>query len=83
MKTGLILVDIQNDYFPGGEMELTGMDAAAVNVGVDVVCVRTVDLQRAIVLQARVSPDGVCSVEYHVSIFNIQVVRRYIAIHLQ
>ena len=29
MKSGLILVDIQNDYFEGGRMELVGMDAAA------------------------------------------------------
>ena len=29
MKTGLVLVDIQNDYFAGGSMELVGMDAAA------------------------------------------------------
>ncbi len=29
MKKGLILVDIQNDYFPGGAMELSGMDKAA------------------------------------------------------
>jgi nicotinamidase-related amidase len=29
MKTGLILVDIQNDYFPGGRMELTAMVAAS------------------------------------------------------
>ena len=28
MKTGLILVDIQNDYFPGGRMELVGMQEA-------------------------------------------------------
>jgi len=28
MKTGLILVDIQNDYFEGGRMELVGMEAA-------------------------------------------------------
>ncbi len=28
MKTGLVLVDIQNDYFPGGKMELVGMEAA-------------------------------------------------------
>ena len=27
----LILVDIQNDYFPGGAMELVGMDEAAAN----------------------------------------------------
>jgi nicotinamidase-related amidase len=29
MKAALVLVDIQNDYFPGGRMELSGMDAAA------------------------------------------------------
>jgi len=29
MNTGLILVDIQNDYFRGGRMELVGMDAAS------------------------------------------------------
>ena len=28
MKTGLILVDIQNDYFPGGSMELVGIGQA-------------------------------------------------------
>ncbi len=31
MSTGLILVDIQNDYFPGGRMELVGMEAAGKN----------------------------------------------------
>jgi nicotinamidase-related amidase len=29
MKPGLILVDIQNDYFPGGRMELVGIDQAS------------------------------------------------------
>jgi nicotinamidase-related amidase len=29
MKSGLLLVDIQNDYFAGGNMELVSMDAAA------------------------------------------------------
>lgn len=29
MKKALIIVDIQNDYFPGGKMELVGSDAAA------------------------------------------------------
>ena len=29
MKKALLLVDIQNDYFPGGKMELVGMKAAA------------------------------------------------------
>jgi len=31
MKTGLVIVDIQNDYFTGGNMELVGMEAAAAN----------------------------------------------------
>ena len=29
MKQALIIVDIQNDYFPGGKMALVGMEAAA------------------------------------------------------
>jgi nicotinamidase-related amidase len=29
MKRGLLLVDIQNDYFAGGAMQLSGMEAAA------------------------------------------------------
>lgn len=29
MKSGLLLVDIQNDYFPGGSMELVSMQEAA------------------------------------------------------
>ena len=29
MKTALLLIDIQNDYFPGGRMELAGAEAAA------------------------------------------------------
>ena len=29
MTKGLIIVDVQNDYFPGGSMELVAMDAAA------------------------------------------------------
>jgi nicotinamidase-related amidase len=31
MKKGLVLVDIQNDYFPGGRMALAGMEAAGSN----------------------------------------------------
>jgi len=31
MTTGLILVDIQNEYFPGGRMELSGIEQAAAN----------------------------------------------------
>jgi nicotinamidase-related amidase len=33
MKQGLLLVDIQNDYFPGGAMELAEMAAAAAKAG--------------------------------------------------
>jgi len=33
MKTGLILVDIQNDYFPGGPMELVGISEAGQKAG--------------------------------------------------
>jgi nicotinamidase-related amidase len=29
MPKGLLLVDLQNDYFPGGRMELTGVNEAA------------------------------------------------------
>lgn len=29
MTRALVLIDIQNDYFPGGAMELVGMEAAA------------------------------------------------------
>jgi len=31
MKNGLVLIDIQNDYFPGGNMELVGIEKAATN----------------------------------------------------
>jgi len=31
MSTGLVLIDIQNDYFTSGAMELVGMEAAAAN----------------------------------------------------
>ena len=33
MKTALILIDIQNDYFPGGRMEREGSLAAAAQAG--------------------------------------------------
>ena len=31
MKSALVLIDLQNDYFPGGAMELAGMTQAAAN----------------------------------------------------
>ena len=33
MKSGLVLVDIQNDYFPGGRMELVGISEAGRKAG--------------------------------------------------
>jgi nicotinamidase-related amidase len=33
MARGLILVDIQNEYFPGGRMELTGIEQASAKAG--------------------------------------------------
>ena len=33
MKRGLLLVDIQNDYFPGGKVELEGMTKASLKAG--------------------------------------------------
>jgi nicotinamidase-related amidase len=33
MRKGLIIIDVQNDYFPGGAMELSGMAQAAENCG--------------------------------------------------
>jgi nicotinamidase-related amidase len=32
-ERALVIIDIQNDYFPGGKMELEGADAAAANAG--------------------------------------------------
>ena len=31
MKRALILIDLQNDYFPGGKMELVGIEEAVHN----------------------------------------------------
>ena len=33
MTTGLLLVDLQNDYFPGGKMELDRTEQAGLNAG--------------------------------------------------
>jgi len=33
MQTSLLLIDIQNDYFPGGKMEVEGSVEAAMNAG--------------------------------------------------
>lgn len=33
MAQALVIIDLQNDYFPGGKMELVGADAAAAKAG--------------------------------------------------
>ncbi|MCP4338654.1 MAG: cysteine hydrolase [Desulfobulbaceae bacterium] len=33
MKKALVIIDMQNDYFPGGKMELVGIREAAANAG--------------------------------------------------
>lgn len=40
MKTALIIIDIQNDYFSGGRMELTGAEAAALRAQEALACFR-------------------------------------------
>lgn len=40
MKNALILVDIQNDYFPGGRNELVGSEAALANARTALDCFR-------------------------------------------
>lgn len=40
MNTALLIIDIQNDYFPGGKMELEGALAAAQKAGALLQCFR-------------------------------------------
>jgi nicotinamidase-related amidase len=40
MKTALLLIDIQNDYFPGGKMELEGALQAGARAGALLQCFR-------------------------------------------
>lgn len=40
MKSALILIDIQNDYFPGGKMELSGSIEAGLRAGEILSCFR-------------------------------------------
>jgi nicotinamidase-related amidase len=44
MKTALLLIDIQMDYFPGGAMELSGSEAAAAKAGRALEYCRTQDM---------------------------------------
>lgn len=44
MKRALLLIDIQNDYFPGGRMELAGSVAAGERAGILLAAFRSRDL---------------------------------------
>lgn len=44
MNTALLLIDIQNDYFPGGAMELNGSEQAGVHAGTLLAAFRGRDL---------------------------------------
>lgn len=59
MKQGLLAVDIQNDYFPGGKMELVAMERAADNAERIMTLFRTAGLPifhiRHIAIQAEAS----------------------------
>jgi nicotinamidase-related amidase len=44
MKTALLLIDIQNDYFPGGKMELDGPQQAGENAAALLAAFRRLDM---------------------------------------
>jgi len=45
MKTALLMIDIQNDYFEGGTMTLTGSETASINAALILERFRTNDMQ--------------------------------------
>jgi nicotinamidase-related amidase len=56
MKTALLLIDIQNDYFPGGKMELVEPLAAAKNAYELLQCFREHDLYHVHVQHVATKP---------------------------
>jgi len=58
MTKALILVDIQNDYFDGGSMQLLGMDRAAANAAALLHAAREKDVLRYYVQHLSVRPDA-------------------------
>lgn len=58
MKTALLLVDIQNDYFPGFPMELIGVDAAAATAAKVLAHFRALGLPVFHVQHVRLQPDS-------------------------
>ena len=62
MTEALILVDIQNDYFPGGKLELVGMCAAAENVRTVLDSFRARKTPVIHIQHPSVGPDGTFSI---------------------
>ena len=58
MKTALLLIDIQNDYFPGGKMELEGPIEAAQKASELLQCFRDHALPTVHIQHVSLSPDA-------------------------
>ena len=58
MKTALLLIDIQNDYFPGGKMELEGPLEAAKKANELLQCFRDHDMPTVHVQHVSLKPDA-------------------------
>jgi nicotinamidase-related amidase len=58
MKTALLLIDIQNDYFPGGKMELEGPVEAAQKAAELLQCFRDHAMPTVHIQHVSLSPDA-------------------------
>jgi len=58
MKTALLLIDIQNDYFPGGKMELEGPGEAAEKAALLLQCFRDHELDTVHIQHVSTRPDA-------------------------
>lgn len=74
MKTALLLVDIQNDYFPGGKMELSGSQEAAEKAAAVLAEFRTKNLPVIHIQHIAARPGatfflpGTAGIEFHESV---------------
>jgi len=58
MKTALLIIDIQNDYFPGGKMELDGPVEAARKANELLKCFRDHDMPTVHIQHVSLKPDA-------------------------
>jgi len=58
MRTALLLIDIQNDYFPGGKMELEGPVEAAKKANVLLQCFRDHSMPTVHIQHVSLEPDA-------------------------